>query len=193
MERKPLAAPAARAVFTIVIAALVGTVACARNGEPERVQPAPGEGIVLNDAEVTDIVITANTGEIQLSQLALARSNTEAVREFAQRMVTDHTEANEMAVAYANAANFQPQTTSTSTELEASVTETVDALNGLQGRAFDIAYIDHQIELHRWLLTTLDRTLIPASDSELEDGLTDYRAVIASHLEHAQQVRSMLN
>src|SRR4051812_19394971 len=53
-------------------------------------QPA---GAMFSNADIGDIVMTASSGEVQQGQLALSRSTSQAVRDFAQRMIVDHSNA----------------------------------------------------------------------------------------------------
>lgn len=180
-----------RAMLPIAALALVGATACGP-GRDTDAQPAPEDGVLLTAPEIAGIVMTANTGEIELGRLALSKSRTPAVREFAQRMVTDHTAANRRLEMITSARGIRPQETTTTRQLRQNTMQTAEALQTMQGEQFDETYIENQIATHRWLLETLDRSLIPASDGEARAALEDYRRTVADHLQHAQRVQQML-
>ncbi|HEX8537518.1 MAG TPA: DUF4142 domain-containing protein, partial [Cystobacter sp.] len=49
----------------------------------------------LNDEEIAQVFMTVNQGEIEQGQLALQQARNPAVREFAERMIQEHTAANQ--------------------------------------------------------------------------------------------------
>lgn len=161
-------------------------------GSPEPVvdgQPAPRR--VLTDANVTSIATAANNGEIGEGQLALSRSRNQQVREFAQQMISDHTALNQQIMHEAQRTGMQPE--ELTSRIQATSEQTLRSLGQREGAAFDRAYIANQVAMHRWLLETMDNTLIPAArDDRLESLLRSQRAIIADHLEHALRVQQSL-
>ncbi|HEX7050540.1 MAG TPA: DUF4142 domain-containing protein [Longimicrobiales bacterium] len=164
--------------------------ACASPRTETGAQPA---GTVLTDANIASIASTANTGEIQTANLALAETSNPAVRRFAQQMLSDHTEANRRLAAVVGNLDIQPAPTPTTRQLETNTGRAMESLQARSGTDFDRMYIANQIEQHRWLLQTLDGALIPsARHRRMEDYLRWLRATVASHLSQAQQVQQSL-
>jgi len=161
-------------------------------GSPEPVvNGQPGPRRVLTDANVTAIATAANNGEISEGQLALTRSRNQDVREFAQRMITDHTALNQQIMDEAQRTGMQPE--DLTAQLQATSQRSLQTLGARNGREFDRAYIANQVSLHQWLLETMDNTLIPsARDNRLESMLEGQRRVIADHLEHARRLQQSL-
>lgn len=161
-------------------------------GSPEPAvdgQPAPRR--VLTDAHVTAIATAANNGEIGEGQLALNRSRDQDVRDFAQRMISDHTALNQQIMQEAQRTGMQPE--ELTSRIQATSEQTLRSLGEREGTEFDRAYIANQVAMHRWLLETMDNTLIPAArDDRLEALLRSQRAIIAEHLEHALRVQQSL-
>ena len=50
-------------------------------------------GTPVSDSDIAAIVTTANQGEIDQANAALTKASSSAVRDFAQMMITDHTNA----------------------------------------------------------------------------------------------------
>lgn len=183
---------ALRGLSWVCAVAAFGLAACGPEREV-RVQPAPGESFILNDAESASIMSTANTAEIQEGQLALQKSRNDAVRQFAQRMVSDHTALNQELMAHMRRHRGTSGANPITNQLQSNTQQTTRNLQQLEGMQFDRAYIENQIAMHQWLLNTLDNALIPgADDKQLEADLREARDVIASHLQHARQVQSSL-
>lgn len=152
----------------------------------------PG-AMVLSDANVSSIFATANTGEIQMANLALERSRNNAVRTYAQRMIQDHTTANQQLERVLESARLRPVPVETTRELETTVRHTMEALQRLDGAAFDRTYMQSQVDVHRWLLQTLDDALIPSARRRDLDGmLRQNREVVAAHLREAEQILGSL-
>src|SRR5690606_15008611 len=116
----------------------------------------------LDDAQIAAIVVTANQVDIDAAKLALEVSRDAEVREFARRMVTDHTAANKAAANLAERLGLTPQSNETSEALAKQGQETLARLKGLEGAAFDAAYAEHEVAYHEQVIAALDGTLIPA-------------------------------
>lgn len=168
---------------------LIIAAAC---GSPEPVvEGLPGPRRTLTGANMTSIAMAANNEEIGEAQLALARSRNDAVRQFAQRMITDHTAFNQEIMAIADQIGMQPE--ELTAEIQATAQRSRQSLGARTGAEFDRAYIANQISTHRWLLETMDNVFIPAAgDSRIEGLLEARRAMVADHLQHALQVQQSL-
>jgi predicted outer membrane protein len=69
----------------------------------------------------------------------------------------------------------------------------LQALQQLNGAAFDRMYITRQVEMHQYALTNMDRMLAQNTLSpDVRAILTTQRASVAMHLQMAQQLRSQL-
>jgi len=146
-----------------------------------------------NDAQIASIALTANSVDSASGELAKTRGTNARVKEFANRMVTDHTGVNQQAVALATRLGVTPEDNNTSQQLKAGGQQTRERLNGMSGDQFDRTYIDSEIEYHETVLQALDQTLIPnAQNAELKALLTQVRPAVAAHLEMARQIRTEL-
>ena len=154
---------------------------------------AQSAALDLTDPEVAHVAVTANSIDIDAGKLALARSRNEAVRQFANTMVTDHSAVNQQAAALAGRLQVTPKDNAVSQSLQAGASDARKSLDRLDGTAFDRAYMDREVAYHQAVLDALDGLLIPAAEnSELKKLLVDVRPAIASHLDHAKRVRAAL-
>lgn len=145
----------------------------------------------VNDAQIASIVVTANQVDIDAGKLAASRATSDAVKKFAQQMVTDHTAVNKQAVDLATRLKVTPADNPTSQSLKQGGEKNLARLEGLSGAAFDKAYIANEVVYHQQVLDALDKVLIPsASNAELKALLVKVRPAFVAHLEHAKQVQS---
>ena len=146
-----------------------------------------------NDAQIAAIVVTANQIDIDAGRLAKTKSSNKEVKEFAQRMITDHTGVNKAATELVRKLKVKPEASATSRSLKTAGDENLKQLKGLTGAEFDKAYVDNEVTYHQTVLGAIDKTLIPSSkNEELKALLIKVRPAFVAHLEHAQHIQASL-
>jgi len=146
------------------------------------------------DPQIAAIVVTANTVDIDAGKLALSKSHTKDVREFAQRMITDHTGVNKSAVDLVTKLKVTPEDNATSQSLKSGGEQNLQNLKMLKGGTFDKAYVDHEVAYHEQVLSAVDTVLIPnAANAELKALLVQVRPAFVAHLEHAKRIQTSLS
>jgi putative membrane protein len=149
--------------------------------------PAP------NDAQIAQIVVTANQVDIDAGNLAKSKAQAADVKAFAQQMVTDHTGVNKAATDLVQKLHVTPEDSATSKTLKQGGEENLANLNKLSGAAFDRAYVDHEVAYHQAVLDAMDSTLIPdAQNAQLKALLVKVRPAFAAHLDHAKHLQAEL-
>jgi putative membrane protein len=147
-----------------------------------------------SDAEIAMIVVVADTVDVNYGKLAVEKTKNQAVKEFAETMVRDHTAVNEKAVALAKKLGVTPAASETSKSLESNGKAELKKLKALTGSDFDKAYVANEVAYHEAVIDLLDKTLIPsAKNAELKALLKSGRPIFAAHLEHAKMLQSSLN
>ena len=147
----------------------------------------------VNDAQIASIVVTANQVDIDAGNLAKKQATNPEVKKFADLMVTDHTGVNKSATALVTKLKVTPEDNATSQSLKSGGDANLKTLKGLNGAAFDKAYVDHEVTYHQAVLDAIDKTLIPgAKNEELKALLVKVRPAFVSHLEHAKHLQSSL-
>jgi putative membrane protein len=170
-----------RILFATVL--VLAATACRGRGAEA---PAP-EG--LTDANIAAIVVTANTIDIQYADLALAKSQDAAVREFATMVKKDHESVNEAAGALVARLGVTPQMNEIAFDLRDDADTKRLTLRDLEGFAFDSAYAANEVTYHTTVLGAIDDALIPsAQNEELKALLIAVRPAVAAHLEHARHL-----
>jgi putative membrane protein len=105
---------------------------------------AQADRISAEDREFLTKAIQAGVAEVEISQLALEKSQNEQVREFAERMVQDHTAANQRLLSLAEAGGNSPPT-----EMDQKHQAMLQQLSQLSGEEFDRQYMQGQVQDHQ--------------------------------------------
>jgi putative membrane protein len=151
------------------------------------------EGSRPTDPQIAAIVVTANQVDIDAGKLAKSKGTSKEVKDFAQRMITDHTGVNKSATELVTRLHVTPESNATSQSLQQGGDQNLANLKGLSGSAFDRAYVDHEVAYHQAVLDAMDNTLIPnAKNAELKALLVKVRPAFVAHLEHAKQLQASL-
>ena len=160
---------------------------------PASVTPQAPAAPAVTDPQIAAIVVAANQVDIDAGELAKERATDPRVKEFAQRMITDHTGVNQAAGELVGRLGVTPEANPTSEQLTRDGEAKLAELRGQSGAAFDRAYVDNEVAYHQAVLDAIDQTLIPgAQNAELKALLEQTRPAVAAHLEHARQLQGSL-
>jgi putative membrane protein len=153
----------------------------------------PAASATLNDAQIAHVAVTANAIDSTAGVMAQEKGRSQAVKDFAKTMVTDHAGVNKQAVELVTRLNVTPEENDVSRQLTAGANQAADSLKALSGAAFDRAYIAREVAYHQAVLDALDKTLIPdAQNAELKKLLQDVRPAFAAHLDRARNIQGSL-
>jgi putative membrane protein len=145
------------------------------------------------DPQIAHIAYTAGDLDIKAAQLALQKSESKAVRGFAENMVKDHTAVNDQALALVKKLNVTPEDNATSKSLSKDAAAKLVELGKLSGAAFDKAYVDNEVAYHKTVNDALSTTLIPnASNAELKSFLQTGLKIFQGHEQHAEHLAATL-
>ena len=183
---------------------VAGAATTGREGDPNQSPPAAlstGNGPApnaaamgtLTDEQIVGITHTANLGEIEQAKLASTRAKDGRVKKLAAMMIKDHTAADTKGTELAKRVSLVPSESSTGTSLKSDADSNTASLKTQTATDFDKAYVDTQVKEHQAVLDTIDQKLSPnAKNPDLKSYLTDVRAAVAMHLEHAKDLQSAM-
>lgn len=155
--------------------------------------PANVQSSQVSDAQIAAIVLAANSVDSAAGEMAREKGQNAKVKEFGQRMVTDHGGVNKQAVALAGRLHLTPEENNTSRQLTQGGQQNRQHLNELSADQFDKAYINNEVEYHQTVLQAIDNTLIPnAQNADLKALLQQVRPAVAAHLQMAQDIQKQL-
>jgi putative membrane protein len=137
----------------------------------------------ISSEEFVTMAASSDMFEIQSSQLAMQNSKQDSVRQFAERMVADHTKASqELKAAAAEAKITVP------TQMVEKHAAEFGKLKNAQGEQFDAAYVQAQLAAHQEALKLLQSYAQGGDSAPLKAHATKTAPVVQGHLEHAQKL-----
>ncbi len=160
-------------------------------GNPHRFGNRARGAPAINDANIGAIVVAANQIDIDYGKIALSKTKNKEVREFAQRMVTDHGAVQKSVLDLAAKLKLVPEENDISQSLKKNAVEVTAKLKSLKGEAFDKFYIDNEVAYHTQVTDAIEKVLIPnAKNPELKAALEGAQPLFLKHLEHAKQIQA---
>jgi putative membrane protein len=145
-------------------------------------QQAGQTGMLMDKAFVTK-ALEGGMAEVQLGQLTLQKSQNPQVKEFAQKMIDDHTRLGEQMKPVAQQLGVK-----TPTEPSKKDRQTIAKMQGLSGTAYDQAYLKDMVKDHKQDLSEFQAEASNGQDATVKDAATQGSKVIAQHLQMAQQL-----
>jgi putative membrane protein len=140
-------------------------------------QPSPMDKMFVSKA------LQGGMAEVQLGQLTLQKSNNDQVKQFAQKMIDDHTRLGEQMKPVAQQLGVpEPKGISKKDK------STIAKLQGLSGSAYDEAYIKDMVKDHKQDLSEFQTEASSGQDQTVKDAATQGSKVIAEHLQMIQQI-----
>src|SRR5271156_782029 len=135
-------------------------------------QPSPVGRLFVTKA------VQGSMGEGKLGQLTLQKSNNEQVKQFAQRMIDDHTKLNDQMKPVA-----QQLGVTVPNQVSKNDRKTLAKLQALSGSAYDQAYINDMVKDHKQDLNDFQMEASSGQDQTVKDAATQGSKVIAQHLQ----------
>lgn len=121
--------------------------------------------------------------EVQLGRLATERAQDERVRQFGQRMVQDHTQANNDLMQAASRMNMV-----TPTAMMPMHQEHYDRLSRLSGRDFDRAYIRMMIDDHAQDVRNFEQQARNGDNADVRDFANRTLPTLREHLQMVRDI-----
>lgn len=148
----------------------------------------------ISDANIAAIVTVAGGLDISYGKIAMRKSKNKLVKEFAERMVTDHTAVQKAVDQLASKLRLVPVENETSKGLSANGLLVREKLNTLKGAEFDNFYIENEVAYHQLVVNaTRDLLITSASNPELKAALVQTLPLFERHLEHARSIQEQMN
>ncbi len=158
-----------------------GKMAGATGSESALSQQKGQDWKFLNNAAMSGML------EVKLGQLAVERGSSQAVKDFGQKMVDQHTKANQDLMSIA-----QNKGVSLSQTDEAKHQKAYDKLSQLSGAEFDQAYMKQMEKEHKKDVKEFEKQVEKGEDSELRDFASKHLPHLREHLEIAMTTRDQV-
>ncbi len=141
----------------------------------------PGENHFLKT------IANANQAEIEMSQIALNKSQSAQVRQFAQHMIDDHTQATAQVQQLASQKGFELPT-----QLDTLHRGMVDEVAARSGTDFDRTFIQDQVRAHQDTIDNTEREADNGSDPDVKALAQKLLPTLRMHLQMAKNVQAAL-
>ena len=123
----------------------------------------------------------ASMAEVELGKLAAQNASSAQVKKFGQKMVDDHTKANEELKALAGSKNVVLPS-----DVDAQDKATRDKLAAITGEAFDREYMTMMVAGHRKVVDSFRAEANAAGDADLKAWVNKTLPTVEEHLKMAQ-------
>ena len=139
------------------------------------------------DSDFTMKAAQANMAEVNAGSTAASKGTSADVKNFANRMVTDHGKALDEVKQLA-----QTKGVTLPTDVSAEQKAEADKLSKLSGKAFDKAYAEAMVKGHEQVAKELEKASKDAKDPDLKAWAAKTLPVVQDHLKMAKEMKSKL-
>jgi len=149
---------------------------------------ATSDSVSSADRKFMEKAAAGGLAEVQLGQMAAQKATADDVKKFGQRMVDDHSKANDQLkqIATRKGVNLP-------TELDGSTRREMDKLSKLQGAAFDREYMKHMVSDHKKDVSEFKSEAHKAKDGDVKQFATTTLPTLEEHLTLAQSAQKAAN
>jgi len=141
-----------------------------------------------NDLPFLREAASANLMEVQLGQLAQSKASNSAVKQFGERMVTDHNRLEQQLSSTVSRNGIE-----LNAQLNSDHQAKVSRLQSLSGAEFDRAYMSMMIQDHQADAAKFDQQSLTADSPQIRALATNALPILQQHLTLAQQVGTQVN
>lgn len=142
---------------------------------------------MMNSADTTFAMKAAQGGmaEVKLGQLAADKASNPDVKAFGQKMVDDHTKANDQLKSVAGNENM-----TLPTDINAKDQAEYDKLSKLSGADFDKAYMKNMVKDHEMDVKDFQKEANSGKDPQLKSFASTTLPILQSHLQMAKETQA---
>jgi putative membrane protein len=146
----------------------------------------------MSEAGIMGLLAAANNSEIEAANVALEKATNAQVRDFAQRMKTDHSAMMQQGQQLTQQLNVTPVVPRDDDDLVEDHKDHMQTLSDA-GDDFDKEYMDAQIKDHENTLDVIDDALNSTQNPQVRQLLEQARPKIQQHLDLAKQVKDQID
>lgn len=156
-------------------------------GTSPTTSPTTTSSAVMDSVTFLAAAYQDGLGEIALSQLALQNSSDANVKAFAERMIGDHTQANQEITRLTQAKGITLPTVATTEEITLQ-----SSLGSLTGIDFDRAYIAHNVTVHEVDVGNFRMQALSATDADVKTFALNTLPALQVHLLTARGIEGSI-
>jgi len=148
---------------------------------------APVGPLTASDTAFVRNQLEANAAEVAAAQMALQHSQDQNVRNFAEKMISDHIYADNMLLPIA-----QPRGIQTPTVLSPEHQAMLDSWARLEGPAFDRAYVDAVVRWHIAMINELNDQITNGQSQQINAWAVNTKPIVQQHYQIGLQLAASL-
>lgn len=172
-----------RHATALLAAATLTTISTARAGAQGAAAPK------LDDPTIVAIFDNANTWDIATGGLGAKKGTTKEVRDFGAQLVRDHTNVRKQGRDLAKKLGVTVPALPKDFAMKKDHDAAMKKLQGLSGKAFDKAFLQHEVDYHKAVIDAVNTTLLPAlKNQEVKDLVTKIAPAFKAHQDMAQNL-----
>ncbi len=153
------------------------------SNDPTSMTSTNGAGSTALDKKFLHTAAEGGLTEVQLGQLASQKASRDDVKQFGQKMVTDHTQLNQDLKPFADSKGV-----TIPTSLDPKDQALYNKLNGLSGPAFDKAYLAAMVKDHKQDTREFTAEAKTTKDPDLKAAVQKGLTVIQQHTTMVEQL-----
>jgi putative membrane protein len=142
-----------------------------------------GPGLTAMDKKFVHDAAEGGLAEVELGKLASEKGSSENVKKFGQRMVDDHSKANDELKQIASAKGVDLPT-----DLSAKDKMLKERLSKLNGPNFDKAYMENMVKDHKKDVADFARESSSGGDPQVKEFAAKTLPTLKDHLKEAEQI-----
>jgi putative membrane protein len=149
--------------------------------------PTQAKAATDDDKKFLAMAAQSDQNEIALSTLAEQKATNPAVKAFAKKMVTEHTQMTESMKPFADSWGLTAPSGP-----DADHQKELDKLNGLSGNDFDKEYIDQMVTDHAKALSAFTSEAKDTKDEKFRAAVIKGKTAVAAHKNMAYDLKKKL-
>jgi putative membrane protein len=142
----------------------------------------------LDDPTIIAIFDAANTWDMETGALAEKKGTTKEIRNFGAMLVHDHKMVRQQGRDLAKKLGVHP-TPPKNFGMAADHAAAMRSLRAAKGKAFDRAFLEHEVAYHKAVIDAVTTTLLPSlQNQEAKDLVTKVAPAFKAHMDAAQNM-----
>jgi putative membrane protein len=146
----------------------------------------------LSDANIVALLDEANKADSSAGAFALTKASDKGVKAFAKLMMGEHHALRVQGLALAKKLKVTPEAPADDPVKTAGSSEMAALQSAGSGAAFDKAYIDQEVTIHKAVLDLADKAHGDTQNAELKALIEKAKPVIQKHLDRAEELQKTL-
>ena len=155
----------------------------AQSNDASATSAKPSPGLAAADAKFMKEAAGGGMAEVELGKLAQEKASSDQVKQFGQRMVDDHSKANQQLEQIAQQKNVRlPKQPNAKEQAEKA------RLEKLSGDQFDQAYMNHMVADHKKDVSEFQKQSSTARDPDVRNFASQTLPTLQEHLKQAESI-----